>query len=261
MRRRFSRSGLINLPATAELDVPALSGTTSREPVLSLWTYSLIPLAALVLGAIAAAARAPSPAVKSGVQHFAAGLVFAAAASEILPDLKHEGAAVPMVIGGTLGLLLMFGVKQLGARAKGPFGSVAVTAFDLLVDGLVLGIGFAAGAKQGLILTVALTIEVLFLGLSIALELRQAIPSPMRVVGLTTAAGLLLPLGILIGAPASTLPLPYLTAVFAFSLIALLYLVIEELLVEAHTGPESPFIASLFFVGFLLLLVLEEMAL
>lgn len=228
---------------------------------MPLWIYSLIPLSALVLGAIAAAVRAPSPGVTRGVQHFAAGLVFAAAASEILPDLKHAGAALPVVIGGTLGVLLMLGVKQLGERAEGPFGSVAITAIDLLVDGLVLGIGFAAGAKQGLILTIALTIEILFLGLSMALVLRQAISSPTRVVAITTGAGLLLPLGILIGTPASALPLPYLTAVFAFSLIALLYLVVEELLVEAHAGPESPFIASLFFAGFLLLLVLEDMAL
>ena len=48
------------------------------------------------------------------------------------------------------------------------------------------------------------------------------------------------------------------SAVFAFSLIALHYLVVEELLVEAHTEPESPLITALFFAGFLLLLVLEE---
>jgi hypothetical protein len=101
---------------------------------------------------------------------------------------------------------------------------------------------------------------VLFLGLSIALELREAISSGARVSPIATGAGLLLSAGILIRAPASALPLPYLTAVFAFSLIALLYLGLEELLVEAHTGPDSPFIAALFFVGFLLLLVLEEKA-
>ena len=39
---------------------------------------------------------------------------------------------------------------------------------DILIDGLVLGIGFAAGAKQGLLLTGALTLEVLFLGLALA---------------------------------------------------------------------------------------------
>ena len=41
--------------------------------------------------------------------------------------------------------------------------------------------------------------------------------------------------------------------------MALLYLVTEELLVEAHEGgKETPFAAAMFFAGFLLLLLLEE---
>jgi ZIP family zinc transporter len=41
-------------------------------------------------------------------------------------------------------------------------------------------------------------------------------------------------------------------------LIALLYLVTEELLVEAHEQPDTPLVASMFFVGFLALLMIEE---
>ena len=40
--------------------------------------------------------------------------------------------------------------------------------------------------------------------------------------------------------------------------MALLYLVTEELLVEAHEKPDTPLISSMFFVGFLALLTLEE---
>ena len=43
-----------------------------------------------------------------------------------------------------------------------------------------------------------------------------------------------------------------------FGLIALLYLVTEELLAEAHEIPDRPWVAAMFFVGFLLLLALEE---
>lgn len=46
---------------------------------------------------------------------------------------------------------------------------------------------------------------------------------------------------------------------FGLWLIALLYLVTEELLVEAHEGgKETPFATAMFFAGFLLLLLLEE---
>ena len=46
-------------------------------------------------------------------------------------------------------------------------------------------------------------------------------------------------------------------AVLAFGVAALLYLVTEELLVEAHEVPETALVTSIFFVGFLLLLLID----
>ena len=48
-----------------------------------------------------------------------------------------------------------------------------------------------------------------------------------------------------------------LNAVLAFGIAALLYLVIEELLVEAHETPETNVVTSIFFVGFLAVLLLD----
>ena len=220
--------------------------------------YTLIPLGALILGATATVLRRPSPGLQSGVQHFAAGVVFAAAASEILPDLKHGGSAWAVVIGGGLGIVVMLAIKHYSKRAKGPVAIAAVTGIDILIDGLVLGISFAAGARQGLLLTIALTIEVLFLGLTLAAEFVEILASRWKVVTLTGAIGLALPLGALLGGPVGSLPGPILTGFYAFGLIALLYLVTEELLVEAHEVPDTPLITSMFFIGFLLLLMLEE---
>jgi len=45
----------------------------------------------------------------------------------------------------------------------------------------------------------------------------------------------------------------------AFSLIALLYLVTEDLLVEAHETPDRPWVTAMFFAGFLILLIIEEL--
>lgn len=221
--------------------------------------YTLIPLLGLLLGALAAVIRPPGSRVKSIIQHLAAGVVFAAAASEILPGLKHEGAALPIGLGGALGVGVMLLVKEAGRRAGGSVGLAAVGAVDILIDGLVLGIGFVAGQQQGVLLTVALTLEVVFLGLTTTMALRERIAS--RSVALTIAAGigLLLPLGGFLGGLAGTLPRAYLDGFFAFSLVALLYLVTEELLVEAHEETETPGATAAFFVGFLTLLVLEDL--
>ncbi|HEV8177483.1 MAG TPA: hypothetical protein VGP44_07295 [Gemmatimonadales bacterium] len=50
-----------------------------------------------------------------------------------------------------------------------------------------------------------------------------------------------------------------LAAVLAFGAAALLYLVVEELLVEAHEEAETPLLGAMFFLGFLGLYILAEL--
>ena len=226
--------------------------------VAAAWVYTLIPATAAIIGAVVAVNARPGPTLVSAIQHFAAGVVFAAAAGEILPDIMHRGSPWATVIGGAIGVVAMLLVKQLEEWAKGPAGLLAAIGIDILIDGLVLGIGFAAGPKVGLLLTIALTIEVLFLGLTVATELGGSVRSRVRIVGTTAALVLLLPTGALLGAPVALLPGPVLTGFFAFGLIALLYLVTEELLIEAHETPDRPWVTAMFFTGFLALLLIEE---
>lgn len=227
---------------------------------MPVWMYTLIPALAVVLGAGVATLRRPSPVFASAIQHFAAGVVFAAAAGELLPDIKHRQSAWAVILGGAAGIVLMLLIKRLGENSKGTLGLVLMVAIDIFIDGLVLGIGFAAGAKQGFLLTVALTIEVLFLGLSLTGELSETIRKPAKVLAVVAGLAVLLPIGAAVGIPVSHLPNFWLAAFFSFGLVALLYLVTEELLVEAHSVPERPWVTSLFFVGFLLILLLDEIS-
>lgn len=225
----------------------------------SAWMYTLIPAAAAVLGAVAAVNIRPGPRIVSAIQHLAAGVVFAAAAGEILPDLMHRNAPVATVVGGGIALAVMLAIKQVEGLVKGPLGLLSMVGVDILIDGLVLGIGFSAGAKAGILLTVALTLEVLFLGQTVANELGESVRSRLAVVGATAALALLLPLGAVLATPVAALPPSIVAGFFAFGLIALLYLVTEELLVEAHQTPDRPWVTAMFFVGFLAILVLEEL--
>ena len=226
---------------------------------MPIWLVALIPVVAVAAGASIAAVKPPGKAVTSGVQHFAAGLVFAAAAAEILPDLKHQGHPGLVLLGGVLGVAAMLAVRHFGERATGGTSLGIVTGVDVLVDGIVLGMGFAAGSRQGLLLVIALTVEILFLGLSVSLAFSNTIRSKVKRVATTTGIGLALPVGVALGYPAGQLPATWLAALFAFALVALLYLVTEELLVEAHEGEEGPVVTAMFFAGFLALLLLDEM--
>ena len=225
---------------------------------MSVFLYTLIPLGALVLGAGFAVWRKPGATFTAGVQHLAAGVVFAAAAGEILPDLKHAQSPVAVLIGGIIGVGLMLLIRRVGENYQGPVGLTVLIGVDLFIDGLVLGIGFIAALKTGLLLTIALSLEVMFIGVALALELQQRNWARGKLLGTMMAVGLLLPVGALFGTAASALPTPVLAGLFAFGLVALLYLVTEELLVEAHEAPEGPVVTSMFFVGFLALLMLEE---
>lgn len=226
--------------------------------ISSALSFTLIPIIAAIFGAAVAVVKRPSSIVASAIQHFAAGVVFAAAAGEVLPNLKHGSSLWPIIIGGGFGIVLMLVIQNLGEQTKGPTGLIALVGVDVFIDGLVLGLGFAASPKVGLLLTIALTLEVLFLGLSLATELLDAAYTRARVVGLVAAVALLLPVGVSAANIVAHLSPAALQGFFAFGLISLLYLVTEELLIEAHETRDLPWVTSLFFIGFLLLLILEE---
>ena len=220
--------------------------------------FTLIPVVAVLIGSLFAVSRRPSDAFVSAMQHLAAGVVFAAAAAEILPQVMHEGSPIATFTGGALGILVMLSLKALEGRASGPIAMLGAVAVDILIDGLVLGLAFVAGGKAGMLLTIALTLEVLFLGLTVTTELGETIKSKARIIGITMGIALLLPIGAAIATPVATFPPVVIAGFLSFGLMALLYLVTEELLVEAHEKPDTPLISAMFFIGFLGLLLIEE---
>lgn len=223
------------------------------------WLLPLLPVIAAGAGAGFAGWMSPDARLVSGVRHFAAGVVFAAAAGEILPDVVHRASPAATILGGLIGLAVMLGVKQAEERLKGPAGLLTAIGIDVFIDGLVLGVAFNAGARAGLLLAVALTLEILSLGLALTASLGEFMRSRLKIVATVLALSLLLPAGALLALPVSLLPSVAFTGVLAFGLVALLYLVTEELLVEAHEVKDTPLITAMFFVGFLSIILLDEL--
>jgi ZIP family zinc transporter len=236
--------------------------------------YALIPMAAMLVAAALAVVRPPGPVVRSGVLHLAAGVIFAVVAVEFLPDLVHRDAVVETGIGFVAGAAFMLLVRALGEGAPGddagngdaaraaaagvPAVLLIATAVDLAIDGLMLGIGFAAGAKQGALLTIGLAVELASLGIALAMTLgERRVPAP-RVLAIV--AGLALAFVASAAGCSALIALlsdRVLAVVLAFGSAALLFLVTEELLTEAHEIEETPLHTALFFVGFLALFLIE----
>lgn len=226
--------------------------------MMNLWFYSLLPVVVSVLGSAWTAFRRPPDHIIGAVQHFAAGVIFYAAAGELLPQATRTDSIVSILLGGTLGIAALLLLRQLTAKTGGtPTGMISASAVDALIDGLVLGLGFQAGEKQGKLLAIALAIEFLFLGLSIGGSF-QGKSRRWKVISAAFAVSIAVPLGVLLSQPLGSLPQPWRIASLTFGLIALLYLVTEELLTEAHEKPETPWGTAAFFIGFLLMMSISQ---
>lgn len=226
--------------------------------------FVLFPVGAMITGGVIASFRQPGTRLGSAIQHFAAGTVFAAVAVELLPDVVSKRAPIATTIGFACGVALMLLVRRLGQNAEtmgkeqGNLGLVLAVAVDITIDGFLIGIGFVAGAKQGLLLTIALTLELLSLGLATVTVFYRTGTSRGRSV-LTIIELSILPL---VGATVGITLLSGVTGaildgVLAFGVAALLYLVAEELLVEAHEVPETTVATAFFFAGFLIVLIID----
>lgn len=224
----------------------------------------LIPALVALIGGILASVWSPNHQTRSLIQHFAAGVVLAALAVELLPEIGREHAPGPVIAGAfALGSLFMYGLKlwtlhleHQAANARPHrnetagigMGLLLATFIDVATDGFIIGAGFAAGGETGTILALGLSVELLFLGLALASEAVAG----WRIIGISGALGATVLIFSLLGsyllAGASK---ALIGGALAFSAAALLYLVTEELLIEAHEVEEKPIATLVLFGGFL----------
>lgn len=227
---------------------------------MSPYIAMLIPAIVASLGGILAVYWNPSHQARSLIQHFAAGVVLAALAVEVLPEIGREHApAWILIVSFTIGGILMYIMKLWSMRLEEKtehlgdnafnYGLIAATFIDVAVDGFIIGAGFAAGGNTGLILALGLSVELLFLGLSLVSNTIKG----WRVVFMSaTLAGVVLGCSVLGNYLLSGASASLISAILAFGVAALLYLVTDELLVEAHTIEEKPSSTLWLFAGFLI---------
>ncbi len=218
-----------------------------------------IPALVALGGGVLASAWSPAHQTRSLIQHFAAGVVLAALAVELLPGIEREHAPGLVLAGSfALGSLFMYGLKlwtlriehqasTTGAAGVGT-GLLLATFIDVAVDGFIIGAGFAAGGETGTILALGLSVELLFLGLALASEATAG----WRIIAISGAlGGTVLSCSMLGNVLLSGASHAVIGGALAFSAAALLYLVTEELLMEAHVVEERPISTLVLFGGFL----------
>lgn len=219
-----------------------------------------------LLGAIVALFWSPNVHARSAIQHFAAGAVLSAVASSVIPEAEKLGSIAGILGGFAAGGLAMIALKWVVVRfeekeKKGgnlPIGLAAAAGVDTLVDGALITAGFFSGDQLGPLLVAALAVELFFLTLSVGSEFRKGKPKGWQGFLITASIAVLLFVGaflaslILRDASEGTI-----AVWLAFGSAALIYLIAEELLVEAFQAEKSLFSTAMLFAGFLVLLAFK----
>ena len=230
--------------------------------------YILIAAGAGVLGSVIALFWKPDVKLRSAIQHFAAGAVLAAVAGSVIPEVVQIGTLPGVVAGFVAGGLLMIVLKWLVLRFERnekikrslPVGLAAAAAVDTLIDGMLISAGFSANEQLGALIAIALSLELLFLTLSVGVEFREGKFPWWQSLAVTGGIAILLLVGAFAaGFLLADVPETILAVVLSFGAAALIYLIAEELLVENVQAEESLFSTATLFSGFLALLILKLM--
>lgn len=226
----------------------------------------LLAAGAGLAGGLIALFWSPKVFARSAIQHFAAGAVLAAVASGVIPEAERMGSIGGILSGFAAGGFAMIGLKWFtnkferkeSSGEKPPIGLAAAAAVDTLIDGALIVAGFFTGQQLGVLLAVALSIELFFLTLSVGTEFQKGKSGRWQGLLITSGIAALL----LVGAFLASLllrnaPDASVAVGLAFGAAALIYLTAEELLVESIRAEKSLLSTAMLFAGFLVLLALK----
>lgn len=233
---------------------------------LQLFPYLMIATGAGLVGGFVSLLWSPGIQTRGAIQHFAAGVVIAAVASDLVPEVEKIGTVRGILGGFAAGGLAMIGLKWVVLKFEKyeekkhqlPLGLAAAAGIDTLVDGAIISAGFSAGQQLGGLLAIALAVELFFLTLSVGTEIHKSKSNSWKGLAITSLIALML----LVGALAAFFSLQdvskaTLAIVLAFGAAALIYLVAEELLVETIQAEENLFSTAMLFAGFLVVLAIK----
>lgn len=205
---------------------------------------------------------------------FAAGVMLAASAFSLLvPALEHEfgGVWVTALGFGLGGVFLVLADKLIPHDhfMKGHEGpSSGMERIWLLVlaitihnfpEGLAVGVAFgSADPATGTAIAIAIGMQNIPEGLAVAMPLVREGWTRARAAGLALMTGLVEPVGGLLGVSVvsiSTFLLPY---GLAFAAGAMVYVVSSEMIPESHSGGYERFATVGVMIGFIIMMVLDN---
>ncbi|MDR1667941.1 MAG: ZIP family metal transporter [Bacteroidales bacterium] len=217
---------------------------------------------------------------------FAAGIMISAAVFGLLVPAIEEASAggkagwIPAAGGFSLGVLFLFGLDRLiphlhpltGIR-EGPSSSmkrttllVSAVTLHNIPEGMAVGLSFALAGQHGsdptlyaaaMALALGVGIQNFPEGAAISLPLKQEGISAAKAFRLGCLSGAVEPLFGLLMVFMSAAIAPFMPWLLSFAAGSMLYVVVEELIPEAHLGEHSNLGTMSVMVGFLVMMILD----
>ena len=239
-------------------------GCCTPEPEVLL----ILPAISMVLGGLLGSRLRPGTRFRAVVAHLVGGLVLGIAAADLMPAASDSGHPLALAIGFCLGFSLLLVINAVledpddnseQSRPRPMLLLMLPFLIDSLIDGLVVGISSKAAGQQWVIpVAVALEMGLATLGLGTLLG-RGAGRWRSRVSGALMAVTYVIGLSVSL-VITNGLQGPALTGTLAFGTAALIYLVVEEVMKEAHARGEddSGVVNVAFFIGLLCIWLLDS---
>ena len=228
----------------------------------------ILPAISMVLGGLLGSRLRPGKRFRAVVAHLVGGLVLGIAAADLMPAASDSGHPLALAIGFCLGFSLLLVINAVledpddnseQSRPRPMLLLMLPFLIDSLIDGLVVGISSKAAEQQWVIpVAVALEMGLATLGLGTLLG-RGAGRWRSRVSGALMAVTYVIGLSVSL-VITNGLQGPALTGTLAFGTAALIYLVVEEVMKEAHARGEddSGVVNVAFFIGLLCIWLLDS---
>jgi ZIP family zinc transporter len=216
---------------------------------------------------------------------FAAGVMIAASVWSLLIPAIEEAEArgmagwIPAACGFSLGVAFLLGLDQLiphihpgtdvreGRNSVSKRTTLLISAVALhnIPEGIAVGLSFALAAQSGepamyasaFALAIGIGIQNVPEGAAISLPLRQEGFSAWKAFGMACLSGAVEPVFGLLAVFAARLIAPGMPWLLSFAAGAMIYVVVEELIPEAHLGEHSHVGTLGVMAGFLIMMVLD----
>jgi zinc transporter, ZIP family len=214
-----------------------------------------------ILGGVVSIFWEVSERIRGYLLHFAAGILTAIIAVDLLPQVRENGEPAAVLIAFLTGSIAMIGIKMLSEWLEDkddndqPHGLGITAALDTTIDGFIIGAGFAASGALGTLLAFALGLELFVLTLSVSFEYLSKNAKQWKTTAITTGIAFLLAVGAVSGYMMfGGLSEQAIANVLSFASAALLYLVFEELISKGQEARRSVTTVAFFFLGFFILM-------